>query len=244
MIINDSAILGLTRSDSRITWTGISKRAEKMIDEMAKGLRENLITDDLIVAKQYLAKWKKIADDLYLKFNAANKVHTQDLQSEESLRKSINDLRNAGQTYQANNLENMLKAQQKQTEMHYKEYQQYVEPIAEANAYIEILGRQVDDLEIAAGNEKVKISENEAENQARYNEIADKQIDKEEREELAAKRAEEKKEQEEIEKIQDEFWEEARKEKKIPWGKIAFGVGLVGLGLLLFSGKKSKKSKH
>lgn len=244
MIINDSSILGLTRSDSRITWTGISKRAEKILDEMAKGLRENLITDDLKLAKQYLAKWKRIDDDLYSKFNAANQVHAQDLRSEESLRQSIKDLRAAGQTYQANNLENMLKAQQLQTEMHYKEFQQYVDPVAEANAYIEILGRQVDDLEIAAGNEKIKISENEAENQARYNEIADKQIDKEEREEIEAKTAEEKKEQEEINKIQDEFWEEARNEKKIPWGKIAFGVGLVGLGLLLFSGSKSKKSKH
>lgn len=244
MIINDSTILGLTRSDSRIIWTGISKRAEKILDEMAKGLRENLITDDLNLAKQYLAKWKRIDDDLYSKFNATNQVHTQDLQSEESLRQSIKDLRAAGQTYQANNLENMLKAQQLQTEMHYKEWEQYVEPVAEANAYIEILGRQVDDLEIAAGNEKIKISENEAENQARYNEIADKQIDKEEREEKEKEIAEEKKEQEEIEEIEKEFWEDARNEKKIPWGKIAFGIGLVGLGFLLFGGGKSKKSKH
>lgn len=240
MIINDSTILGITRNDSRITWSGISKRAEKILDEMAKGLRENLITDDLKLAKQYLAKWKRIDDDLYSKFNAANQVHTQDLQSEESLRQSIKDLRAAGQTYQANNLENMLKAQQLQTEMHYKEWQQYVEPLAEANAYIEILGRQVDDLEIAAGNEKIKISENEAENISRYNEVADKQLDKEEREEIKEQTEIEKEEQKEIEEIEKEFWEESRNEKKIHWGKIAFGLGIIGLGFLLFGGGKSK----
>ena len=243
MIVNDSILYGQL-PDVPYVFVGISLEAQKILDEMAKGLRENLITDDLVLAKKYLAKWVKEYNRIRELYEAADKVHNQDLRSEESLTKQIQELRNAGQSAQADKLSYMRDAQKKQTEMHYQELQKYVKPSLEASAYIEILGRQVDDLEIAAGNERVKISENEAENIKRYTTIGNEEIDKEEREAIAEKTAEEKKEQEEINKIQDEFWKEAREESKIPWGKIAFGVGLVGLGLLLFSGKKSKKSKH
>lgn len=222
---------------------GLSRRAEKFLDEMAKGLRENIITDDLSEAKKLLAQWRRNYDSIVAEQKKVDAAHNQDLRSESELRKNINDMRNSGNTYLAQQMENYLKAQQIQTESHYQENQRLIEKSLDANAYVEILTLLINDL-----NNAQKIAEGKKEEVKDTKDIdlltddTAKEIIEEEENEL--RKQENKKiaqQREEIKEIENEFWQDANDD--FNFGKLAFFGGLIVLGIVLIKGNKKSKKK-
>lgn len=241
MIISNNSISG---NIPIFKQKGLSRRAEKFLDEMAKGLRENIITDDLSEAKKLLAQWRRNYDSIVAEQMKVDAVHNQDLRSESELRKNINNMRNSGNSYLAQQMENYLKAQQIQTESHYQENQRLIEKSLDANAYVEILKLLINDLTNAQ-----KIAEgkkDEIKNTYDIDLLSDdtaKEIieeeEKEQREQENKKIAQQRKETKELE---NEFWQDAKNDD-FNFGKFAFFGGLIVLGIVLIKGNKKSKKK-
>lgn len=242
MIISNNSII--SGNNLIYVQNGLSRRAEKFLDEMAKGLRENIITDDLSEAKKLLAQWRRTYDSIVAEQIKVDTAHNQDLRSESELRKNINDMRRVGNSYLAEQMENYLKAQQIQTESHYQENQRLIEKSLDANAYVEILTLLVNDLNNAkkiAEGKKDEIKDTKDIDLFR-DDTAKKIIEEEENELREQENKKIAQQREEIKEIENGFWQDAKKDD-FNFGKFAFFSGLIVLGIVLIKGNKKSKKK-
>lgn len=218
-----------------------------LLDEMARGLRENVITDDLDKAVAYLKKYYYEYERLKALYDDAFKSQGTLLSEYNSLLEYVKQLRYQQKTAEADKYEAMLQNAKNALDRKNNELDKRREEYTTNKLIVFIIGRRIDKL-IGAST---PVSEFDMLDQ--YLDYAkngvsgskEKGVEVERKEEEEAAAAAKKKYLEEQEKFNKEYLQTATNEEETNFGKIAALAAALGLGILLFKGsKKKKKSKR